>query len=139
MDSVVCGSVCVGAWAWVVQCVSGSSPQYVPDGDWGRIVHMMDHLKVFQLNCHNAHQSHTELKLKMSGFNNVISLIQEPYVNNKKTIANCPQGYDSFPSDRSGHRRTAIFSSRHLKLTEINEFCNNNMTCLLYTSPSPRD
>ena len=66
----------------------------------------------------------------MSKFNNVIAMLQEPYVNNKKNISNCPARYDIFPNNRTGHRRTAIFASRHLKLTEINELCTPNQTTI---------
>ena len=89
---------------------------------------MTDSVKLIQLNCHNAYQSHTKLKLLMSKNKSVITLVQEPYVNNKKTLANYPSGYDIFPTQKTQHPRTAIFASRHLKLTEINELCNSDMT-----------
>ena len=57
-------------------------------------------------------------------------MVQEPYVNNKKIISNCPQKYDIFPSNKKDNKRTAIFCSRHLKLTEINELCSQKMTTI---------
>ena len=66
----------------------------------------------------------------MSKHRNVITLVQEPYINNKKTLANCPSRYDIFPADRTGRKRVAIFSSRHLKLTEINELCTQSLVAV---------
>ena len=83
---------------------------------------------MIQLNCHNAFQAHTELGLVMSKHRNVITLVQEPYINNKKIIANCPSRYDIFPADKTGRKRVAIFASRHLKLTEINAVSYTHLT-----------
>ena len=98
---------------------------------WSLYTCIMSNLvKIAQLNCHNAYQTHTELSLLMSKEKNIISLLQEPYVNGKKIISNCPAGFDIFPGDRTNHKRKAIFASRHLKLTKINELCTNFVTAV---------
>ena len=76
----------------------------------------MNDLKVVQLNCHNAVQAHIELGIRLAKFNNTVALLQEPYVNGKKVIANLPKGYDTFPGNKNDQKRTAIIASRHLKL-----------------------
>ena len=81
-------------------------------------------LRVFQLNCHNAYQAMTELRLKIKNCSNIVALLQEPYVNNKKNLANLPVGYDSFPGKKDGHKRMCIIASKPLKLTEIAELCS---------------
>ena len=90
----------------------------------------MSTIKVFQLNCHNAFQAHTELGILMAKHSGTVALIQEPYVNGRKTLANLPKGYDSFPSEKTGHKRTLVLASKHLKLTEINELCTNICTVI---------
>ena len=103
----------------------------VPDRDRGGAISsntLMSNLSIIQLNCHNAYHAFTELNLKMSNYKNVISLIQEPYVDGKKQIKNCPKGYDRFPGAPISHIRTAIFASQHLKLTEISELSDENAT-----------
>ena len=85
----------------------------------------MNSVNVVQLNCHNAYQAMMELSLGLSKHSNIIALIQELYVSGKKKMSNKPTGYDHFPSSTDSHQRSAIFSSRSLKLTEINELCND--------------
>ena len=62
----------------------------------------MSSLQVIQLNCHNARQAHTEIGITMSKAQNVIILLQEPYVNGKKLLACLPKGHDVFPGKRDG-------------------------------------
>ena len=90
----------------------------------------MTDLKVVQLNCHNAIQAHIELGVRAAKYNNVIALLQEPYVNGKQIIAKLPKGFDTFPGNKLDHKRTAIIASRHLRLTEINELCTKTLTAV---------
>ena len=90
----------------------------------------MNNLKVVQLNCHNAVQANIELGILLTKYNGVIALLQEPYVNSRKIISNLPKGYDTFPGNKTDHKRTAIIASKHLCLTEINELCTKTLTAV---------
>ena len=101
----------------------------IPQRGWGSCKTALGMtVKVLQLNCHNAHQAMTELRLKMIKHSNIIALVQEPYINNKKSLANLPKGYVSFPGDKEGRKRSCIIASKHLNLTEIAELCTNTTT-----------
>ena len=107
-------------------------------------------ISIIQINLNKTHAAHTELLRKINKLESYIALITEPYCYKKKTCI-IPKGCNYLPQIRGGHPRACIFSSKNLKIHEINELKTRDIAlgliklegkstvCLLYTSPSPRD
>ena len=77
-------------------------------------------ISVIQINLNKAHAAHRELLHKINSVDSYIALITEPFCYKKK-LCIIPKGSNCLPQIRSGHPRACIFSSKNIKIHEINE------------------
>ena len=97
----------------------------VPAGAAGGKNHGPDSLpkqmiSIIQINLNKTHAAHTELLRKINKLENYIVLVTEPYCYRKK-LCIIPKGSNYLPQNRGGHPQASIFSSKNLKIHEINE------------------
>ena len=97
-------------------------------------------IEFIQINMNKAEVAHVELLKLLKEEEYFITLMQEPY-KHKGKIVKQPKGCTRIPTiDKYDQgARTAIYASESLGICELKALCSRDCSCLLYTSPSPRD
>ena len=97
-------------------------------------------ISCLQVNLNHSKLAQDCIANKIKALNNkqteFIICVQEPYVYGSKH-ARKPKSCNTYCSDDSP--RTAIYLSKNLIAWYIESLSTRDITCLLYTSPSPRD
>ena len=84
-------------------------------------------ISILQINLNKAHAAHTELLRKINKLDSYIILVTEPFCYKKK-LCMTPRGSNYLPQIRTGHPRACIFSSKNIKIHEINELKTRDIT-----------
>ena len=84
-------------------------------------------ITVIQVNLNKTHAAHVELLNKINTTTTYIALITEPFCYKKK-LCIIPRGSNYLPQIRTGHPRACIFSSKNIKIHEINELRTRDTT-----------
>ena len=92
-------------------------------------------IPILQCNLNKAHGAQVELLNKINKLKTYIALVTEPYCYKYK-LSIPPKKSVIIPNKKTEQPRAAIFCSNNLLMTELTQL---NHSCLLYTSPSPRD
>ena len=106
-------------------------------------------IKIIQINLNKSNSAMQEMTIGLRKDIDFICMVTEPSVIRHR-LSGIPKHYNSIPTVKDNSPRAAIFTSPSIPIQEISNLshrdlavglikCGTKQTCLLYTSPSPRD